>query len=412
VTWRWLVVVALGACTNCSRDQPPPNDYFGTAIEPPRDLAKLRPGMTVQEAKQLVPALHPNPTSVHDELVIDSGADDIALETQIDGGAIAKLVVIIKGHDAIDLLTRSWGEPESTRDALGQHETTWTSEKTGWKAKLDCLEANCHLEFVPYKPLTADFFKSHVVPPGDLAKLRIGMPIAEARALAPGPVEVTAGIPTGADGVREMVQVDDKLGTVRQILINVPQYAERVIEEAWGPGTPATAMDGTEVTVWLDETTQWRATLTEALGYTHDLSFDSFMPAAKLLGEQPDRIDALDKPLLGRTVEEVKAAYKPDVSAQGKDLMITLPPTEWEHTATRVTLEVAGGRIKSVLLALPWRAHPAAHEELLELFKHKWWDPPVPIEEDGKPVLLFRDADPRVEARDDTDRGYWRLELK
>jgi hypothetical protein len=410
---KWTGLVALLACTTCTcnRDPSPPNDYFGATIEPPRDLAKLRPGMTVQEAKQLVPGLHPNPTSVHDELVMDSGADDITLETQTDGGAIAKLVVIIKGHDALTLLTQSWGEPESTRDALGQHETTWTSEKTGWKAKLDCLEANCHLEFVPYHALTADFFGSHVVPPGDLAKLRIGMPTAEAKALAPGPVEVSAGIPTGYDGVREMVQLDDKLGTVRQILLNVPQYAERVIEEAWGSGSSATSLEGKDVTVWLDGATRWRATLTEALGYTHDLNFDSFVPASQLLGDQPDRIDALPQPLLGRTADEVKAAYKADVSAQGKDLMITLPPTEWEHIATRVTLELVNGRVRSILLPLPWRSNPEAHNNLFDLFSHKWGDP-LTIEEDGKQVLLFHDANPRVEARDDTERGSWRLELR
>jgi hypothetical protein len=418
-----LAVCAVGACASCNRDPAPPDDYFGTAIEPPRDLAKLRPGMTVQQAKELVPGLHPNPSSVHDELVLDSGADNITLETRVDGGAIAKLLVIIKGHDAMALLTHAWGEPENTRDALGQHETTWMSEKTGWKAKLDCLEANCHLEFVPYKPLTAEFFTNHlppghVTPPEPLDKLRIGMPIAEAKKVAPGVVDVSAGIPTGYDGVREMVQLDDKLGTVRQILLNVPQYAERVIEEAWGPGKMGVGLDGKEVTRWLDAKTRWRATLTEALGYTHDLNFDSFVSAADLLGEQPDTIDALAMMPLGRTAEELKQAYKADLSAQGKDFQITLPPTEWEHTATRVTLEMKDGRVKTVLLVLSWRAHPAWRDDLLELFKHKWGEPTEDIDgkpildEDGRPVLLFRSALPMVEARDDTDRGAWRLELR
>nr|HEX4318194.1 hypothetical protein [Kofleriaceae bacterium] len=407
---KWLAACALVAC-NCSHETSAPTDYFGTTIEPPRELAKLRPGMTVQDAKELVPSLHPNPQSVHDELLIDSGADNITLETQIDGGAIAKLVVIMRGHDAKDVLTKAWGEPESTRDALGQHEVTWTSEKSGWKAKLDCLEANCHLEFVPYHALTAEYFGSHVVPPGDLAKLRVGMPIAEARTIAAGPVEVSAGIPTGYDGVREMVVVDDKLGTVRKILLNLVQYGERVIEEAWGAGQPATNLEGKEVTVWLDPATRWRATLVEALGYTHDLDFDMYLPVSQLLGDQPDQIEALPQPLLGRTADEVKAAYKEDVTAQGKDLVITLPPTEWEPTATRVSLDMVNGRVKTVVLSLPFKAHPAARDALLDLFGHKWGEP-VKLDEDGKPVLRFRDADPRVEAREDTDRGSWRLELK
>ena len=208
-----------------------------------------------------------------------------------------------------------------------------------------------------------------------------------------------------------MVQLDDKLGTVRQILLNVPQYAERVIEEAWGSGKSATSLDGKEVTVWLDPATRWRATLVEALGYTHDLDFDMYLPASQLLGDQPETIEALPQPLIGRTVEEVKAAYKADVSVQGKDLMITLPPTEWEPTATRVNLETVNGRVKSVVVSLPWKAHPAAHDGLLDLFAHKWGEP-MKLDEEGKPVLVFRDADPRVEVREDTDRGSWRIELK
>ena len=67
-----------------------------------------------------------------------------------------------------DLLTRAWGLPEITRDPLGQPEVTWASEATGWKVKLDCMERNCLVEFVPYRVLTPAFFGPHVVPPGDL----------------------------------------------------------------------------------------------------------------------------------------------------------------------------------------------------------------------------------------------------
>lgn len=77
---------------------------------------------------------------------------------------------------------------------------TWASEATGWKVKLDCLERNCFIEYLPYHALTPDFFGAHVVPPGELARLRIGMKLAEARALAPGVVDVRSGIATGVDG--------------------------------------------------------------------------------------------------------------------------------------------------------------------------------------------------------------------
>ena len=92
--------------------------------------------------------------------------------------------------------TRAWGPPQIAHDSLGQPEVTWASESTGWKVKLDCLERNCLVEYSPYHVLTAEFFGAHVVPPGDLAKLRIGMKLADARALAPGSIAARAGIPT------------------------------------------------------------------------------------------------------------------------------------------------------------------------------------------------------------------------
>ena len=107
--------------------------------------------------------------------------------------------------------------------------------------KLDCLERNCLVEYMPFKVLTAGFFGAHVVPPGDLAKLRIGMKLADAKAVAPGPVAARQGLATEVDGVREFVAIDDKLGTVRSIYLNLPPHAEDLIADAWGPGAFAFA---------------------------------------------------------------------------------------------------------------------------------------------------------------------------
>src|SRR5205085_8127760 len=131
-----------------------------------------------------------------------------------------------------------------------------------------------------------------------------GMKVADAKKLAPGPVDVRAGVPTGVDGVREFVAIDDKSGTVRAIYLNLPASARAVLSEAWGPGLPATEPVGKNVLVWPDSTTGWRATLRPALGSSQDLAFDSYLPVATLLGEQPDVVDAM--PVLGLTVDEVK----------------------------------------------------------------------------------------------------------
>ena len=108
----------------------------------------------------------------------------------------SSIVAIVQGHGARELLTRAWGQPQIARDSLGQPEVTWASERTGWKVKLDCLERNCLVEYMPYHVLTAEFFGAHVVPPGDLAKLRIGMKLAEAK-------RDRAGAGRGARGPRD-----------------------------------------------------------------------------------------------------------------------------------------------------------------------------------------------------------------
>lgn len=397
-------MLAIAACGSAPAAT---TDFFGPSIEPPRGLDRIQPGMSVADAKRLVPALREDHRGVRDQLVLDSGVNDVSLEVRVDAGTVSTIFAIVQGHGARDLLTKAWGEPQITRDSLGQPEVTWASETTGWKVKLDCLERNCLVEYVPYHVLTAEFFGAHVVPPGDLANLRIGMKLAEARKLAPGPVDVRAGIATGVDGVREFVQVDDKQGVVRAIYLNLPQHAEDLIAEAWGPGTKATEPVGKNVLVWPDPTTGWRATLRDALGYSHDLAFDNYLPAAALFGEQPDVVDAV--PVLGKTLDEVKKELA--VTPQGRDYVLTLLPTEWERTATRVTLGVGGGRIRELSFAVPYKANPEAKDTLLQLFAHKWGEP-RPRDEEGKRILVYRDGDPRVEIYDDLEHGAWQVEIR
>ena len=384
-------------------------------IEPPRGLARLQPGMSVSEAVRLVPELRDEHRGVRDELVMDSRVSDVRLVVRTDNGTVDRILAIVQGQNARELLTSAWGSPTITPDSLGQPEVTWASESTGWKVKLDCVERNCVIDYIPYHVLTEEFFGAHVVPPGDLARLRVGMKLAEARTIAPAPINVRAGIPTGVDGVREFVAIDDKLGTIRAIYLNLPRNAEVLIEKAWGKGNVATET-GKKVLVWPDPTTGWRATLRDALGYSHDLAFDTYLPAGQLLGDQVDKLDALPEPVLGKTPDEVKKAYKDDVTVSGRDLVITLPPTEWERGSTHVVLNAGGGRVHSIAFSLPFKAHPEARDDLLELFKHKWGAPrEVQSGDDdsnAKPLLLFHDEDPRVVVREDTEHGAWRIELR
>jgi hypothetical protein len=408
-----LALYAIAAVA-CGSPRPLSPDFFGPTIEPPRGLAKLQPGISVAEAKRRLPALKEDHRGIRDQLTLDSGVSDVALEVRVDSGTVASILAIVQGHGARELLTRSWGQPQITRDSLGQPEITWASETTGWKVKLDCLERNCFIEYVPYHVLTSEFFGAHVVPPGALANLRIGMKLADARKLAPGPVDVRAGIASGVDGVREFVAIDDKTATVRAIYLNLPQHAGDLIAEAWSEGWRATEPVGKTVLVWPDPTTGWRATLRDALGDSYDLAYDNFLPAAHLFGDQPDQLEGLPEPVLGRSVEEVKKAYKDAITVVGRDLVLTLLPTEWERTATRITLATGGGgTVRRVTFAIPFRPHPEARDTLFELFKRKWGEPrPRDDDGDGKPILVFRDDDPRVEVFEDTEHGAWKVELR
>ena len=401
---RSVVLLALAACSSAPAAT---TEFFGPTVEPPRGLMWIQPGVSAEEAMRLVPGLHPpEHKGVREELILDSNVSDVQLTVRLDGGTVSGIVAIVQGHGARDLLTRAWGPPQIAHDSLGQPEVTWASESTGWKVKLDCLERNCLVEYSPYHVLTSDFFGSHVIPPGELGKLRIGMKLGEARSLAPNIIASRTGIPTSVDGVREFVAIDDKLGSVRSIYLNLPPHAEDLIDEAWSEGWKANEL-GHTVLVWPDPTTGWRATLRDALGYSHDLAYDNFVPAARLLGEQPDSIDALPAPILGRPVEEVKKAYKDELSP-GKDLALLLAPTEWERVATRISLAVSNSKVRELSFSLPYKPHPEARDVLLELFKQKWGEP----KELEDKALLFHEDDPRVEIKDDTEHGAWVVELR
>jgi hypothetical protein len=398
---RTLPLFVIAACNSAPAAT---SEFFGSTIEPPRGLAQLAPGMSVEEARHRVPALRqPSQAGLHRELVLDSGVSDVKLAVRVESNTVASIMAIVDGQSARRLLTRAWGQPQISRDALGQPEITWASETTGWKVKLDCLERNCLVEYTPYHVLTSELFGHHVVPPGDLAKLRIGMPFDEAKQLAPGPVNVRTGIATRYDGVREYVALDERNATVRSIYLNVPPHAAPIITEAWGKPTVATWPVGKSVKVWTDPSTAWRAILRPALGASEDLVFDNYLPALALLGDQPDRIEALPQPVLGRTVDEVKKAYGDQITLQGHDLVMTLPPTEWDRSPTKVTFETSGGRVREIAFAIGWKANPAARDQLLELFKAKWGEP-----EDS----VFREDSPRVEIHEDAEHGAWQITLR
>jgi len=220
-------------------------------------------------------------------------------------------------------------------------------------------------------------------------------------------------VPLPVDGVKEYVGIDDRLATVRSIYLNLPPQAEELLKDAWGPPNEVKEHEK-DVYVWLDSETQWRATWRPALGVNHDLFFDNYIPAEKLLGDQPDTLGGLPAPVLGKTVDEVKKAYKEDLQnvIPNKQLVLTLLPTEWDHAPTRIELDLAGGKVRALSFSIPYKGHPADKEALQTLFQSKWGEPKEVDDQNGKPILLFHEEDPRVEVRLDETHGAWSITLR
>ncbi len=107
----------------------------------------------------------------------------------------------------------------------------------------------------------------------------------------------------------------------------------------------------------------------------------------------------------------MKRTFKDQLTVQGKDLFITLPPTEWDRFPTRVKLGSWALRVSKIEFAIPWKPHPPARDTLLDLFKAKW-GLPEEVVEDSKPTLVFRKDDPRVEIREDLEHGAWLIQIK
>jgi hypothetical protein len=66
--------------------------------------------------------------------------------------------------------------------------------------------------------------------------------------------------------------------------------------------------------------------------------------------------------------------------------------------------------VRELQLALSYKAHPAARDQLYALFVHKWGEPRAAMY--NEKVMVFRDGQPRVEVVDDAEHDAWRIEIR
>lgn len=186
-----------------------------------------------------------------------------------------------------------------------------------------------------------------------------------------------------------------------------------LVTSKWGE--PVVGEDlGKPVQFWFNPESEIVASLKDGYGEGSDLTFSQYSPAQKLLGEGKDIAFLSKAPVLGATVDELKAAYgqwlhvESDQEAQdkkaaidkltdGKSAGITtaepkayldLPPTEYGSQFMRVNLNWKDGKVESYRFALAYRSVKAKKDEIFALVEKKW-GAPKKEEKYGDPQFVF-----------------------
>jgi hypothetical protein len=329
---------------------------------PPRIFDGIRAGMLVSDAKldsfQRDDAYHDAANRVR--LVKDAG-DGAKFYVLVAGDVVSRIGIEAPAKGLLGKLSKLWGSPSSTTNAASEAITSWTAR--GWHADLSCRGELCRMAF--HEALTAGFFGGAVEPPGVLAALRPGMTRSEVAQLAPRYLEPE--VPAGPEDVRITVNLA-KSGHVEAIQLGgLPENARALLEKAWGASVETTELDGARV--WFNPDRGWRAMLVENVGL---LNFTGYVPASKILGAGKG-IALFAKPLLGATREKISAMYRSLVRAEGKKLVIELPPSEGGVGRLVLAFDQAQ-RAKTMTLELPYDSD-ARRDELLKLMSAKWGTP-------------------------------------
>lgn len=260
--------------------------------------------------------------------------------------------------------------------ASSEAKTTETSKEPAEKAK---------------KPLDAAWLGKAVVPPGELAKIKLGSTKDDAMKAFPELDKVEMA-ETGFEGVSYAVQ--DGLEGM-ETMIRLPADKLAVIEQAWGPGQKVDR-GGKPVVVWFNPEQGIRAAFSDEGKNKAYLRFEPYTPLAKVLGEGP-QIALLDKPFEGKTEDEVKALYP---NLVGKTGGMRVPSTEWEFgSGTPLSAYAKTGKVQSLSFSIPFKT-PEGQAEIMKLVEAKWGKAKgeVPFGSvGGEKTFVYSKKDPHVE---------------
>lgn len=256
---------------------------------------------------------------------------------------------------------------------------------------------------------------SHPTIPDVFRGLEPGMAMEEAKKKLPSlPAETTIEDPAYGD-LRFHAYVPEDGKRVENLRLKLPKdKALALVRAKWGE--PVVGEDiGKPIQYWYNPELKLRASLKEGYGEDMDLTFERYEPLAKLLGDGPEIAFFAKVPVLGATVDALKAGYGPWFHAEtadeaksqkaaldkftgGKtagitsdmpDAYLDLAPTEYGDNFMRVNLSWDdAGKVESFRFGISYRQVPAKKDEILAQLEKKW-GAPKKQEKYGKPLFVF-----------------------
>jgi len=247
-----------------------------------------------------------------------------------------------------------------------------------------------------------------------------GMTVEEARKKIPAlDKELSFALPD-YDTRASLRANDDK--RIQSMHISGGKESVGLATAAWGK--PTTTKELHDTSVWFNPEAKVRAKIDSTY---EDYSFDSYIPAAELLGSDKAG-PAFQKahPLIGMTADEVRKNYaanilemsaeknaaknaeveafagkKLDLGKSEATIDLLFPPTEYEMmNRTKVNLHFKKGKVDSYTFDIAYEPFPKQMDDVLALTTKTYGKPKVK-KEYSHIILFFRKA-PTVKLEDDT----------
>jgi len=259
---------------------------------------------------------------------------------------------------------------------------------------------------------TAAVFGKTVGPFGKVAKLKLGMTEADAKAAAP---ELF-----GASGPQKVSSPEEALDYTlviefgRLVRIDIESTSlenlEKLVAEAWGPGTQGKTISGGDQVFWFSP-----ATHTRARADSSDLELAEYLPLEELLGPDKATIAALPKPVVGASLEDLQRDYGAQMKPDEKLKHIYLPPAEWdrEHVSVFVLYSERKKKVTNYQFRIDDEGHPPAKEASLAVFKKKWGEPKL-LKSYGseRETMVFHSKNPLIEIDREVDNKAWQVRVR